>query len=191
MTCHYGGRGSEGSKLHPCTRLVAPLSLGSESSIIAPRALCTLFAQFSFLVALPNQPTNRRWVIFWTLILVWWWVGLVLSKLGHPTVMQVMFAVVVLKLALRRRGHFVETPRDGSSFIDYCRSTFCQSFTLPCCSSISLLPFVRVTLSIVCCICCSCLFIFIVIFGCLTQMSSHFIFSLLLTNVYWMNDKTA
>ena len=66
-----------------------------------------------------------------------------LSKLGHPTVMQVMFAVVVLKLALRRRGHFVEMPREGSSVLDHRRLSLCQSFTLPCCSPISVLPFVR------------------------------------------------
>ena len=154
MTCHYGGRGSKGSKLHPCTRLVAPLGLGSES----------LFAQFWFFIALPNQPTNRRWVIFWTLLLVRWWVGLVLSMLGHPAVMQVTFAVVLLKLALRRRGHFVGPSAEGSSFVDHRRSSLCQLFTR---SSISVLQFVCATLSIICCICCSCLLIFIVTFGCL------------------------
>ena len=159
MTCHYGGRGSEGSKLHPCTRLVAPLGLGSESSIIAPRALCTLFAQFSFFVALPNQPTNRRWVIFWTLLLVRWWVGLVLSKLGHPAVMQVMFAVVVLKLAFRwdaqRRFQLHWLLSFNLLSIVYAPMLFVNiSTAVRSCYSLNCFLF-----------CCSCLLIFIVTFG--------------------------
>ena len=65
-----------------------------------------------------------------------------LSKLGHPAVMQVTFAVVLHKLALRRRGHFVGPPGEGSSFVDHRHPSLCRSFTRPCCSSISVLPFV-------------------------------------------------
>ena len=46
-----------------------------------------------------------------------------LSELGHPAVMQVTFDVVLLKLALRRCGHFVGLPGEGSSFVDNRRSS--------------------------------------------------------------------
>jgi len=62
---------------------------------------------------------------------------LVILKLGHPAVMQVTFAVVLLKLALRRRGHFFGPFGEGSSFVDHHRSSLCQSFTRPCCFNIS------------------------------------------------------
>ena len=53
MTCHHGGRGAEGSKLHNIGRAMYPISgtpwFGQESGIIAARALLSLFSSHSLL----------------------------------------------------------------------------------------------------------------------------------------------
>ena len=114
---------------------MAPPGLGSEPSIILPRALLFLLSSH-FLLRFPTSSKSEGEFSFEGCY--WFGGGLAWCyRLGHPAVaqvsvavMQVTFAVVLLKLALRRRGLFVGPPGEGSSFVDHCRLSLCWLFII-------------------------------------------------------------